>query len=173
MQRALNKLGFKKELQGVDMAKVSVIMGSKSDLPVMQNCLDILEEFGVSYEVKTLSAHRMPEATAEYVKKAKDNGISVIIAAAGLAAHLPGVVASHTELPVIGVPMDSKPLSGMDALLSIVQMPGGVPVGCMAIGKAGAKNAALYAVQILAVSDEALGKRFVEYKASMAKGTSK
>lgn len=134
-------------------------MGSDSDLPTMQSTLDGLDGLGVAYEVRISSAHRTPDATREYVKDADVRGCAVFIAAAGLAAHLAGNVAAHTLKPVIGVPMEGGPLSGMDALLSTVQMPGGIPVACVAVGKAGAKNAAYLAAQILALSDPALGAR--------------
>lgn len=137
---------------------VAVLMGSDSDLPVMQATLDILDSFGVRREVKITSAHRTPDATHAYVKDADARGCRVFIAAAGLAAHLAGTVAGLTVRPVIGVPMDAGPLNGMDALLSTVQMPGGIPVASVAIGKAGAKNAAYLAVQILAAADPALAE---------------
>lgn len=135
---------------------VAVLMGSDSDLPVMQSTLDILDTFGIKHEVKITSAHRTPAATHAYVKDADARGCRVFIAAAGLAAHLAGTVAGLTVRPVIGVPMDAGPLNGMDALLSTVQMPGGIPVASVAIGKAGAKNAAYLAVQILATADPGL-----------------
>ena len=135
---------------------VAVLMGSDSDLPVMQSTLDILDTFGIKHEVKITSAHRTPAATHAYVKDADARGCRVFIAAAGLAAHLAGTAAGLTVRPVIGVPMDAGPLNGMDALLSTVQMPGGIPVASVAIGKAGAKNAAYLAVQILATSDPGL-----------------
>ena len=132
---------------------VAVIMGSDSDLPTMQATLDVLDQLNVKYEVKIASAHRTPEATHSYVKDADSRGCGVFIAAAGLAAHLAGTIAGITLKPVIGVPMDGGPLQGQDALLSTVQMPGGVPVACVAIGKAGAKNAGYLATQILATAD--------------------
>lgn len=138
---------------------VAVLMGSDSDLPVMQATLDVLAKFGVAHEVKITSAHRTPAATHHYVKDAEQRGCEVFIAAAGLAAHLAGTVAGLTVKPVIGVPMDAGPLNGMDALLSTVQMPGGIPVACVAIGKAGAKNAGYLAVQILAANHAALRDR--------------
>ncbi|MGC8580839.1 MAG: 5-(carboxyamino)imidazole ribonucleotide mutase [Thermoplasmata archaeon] len=133
------------------MVQVSVIMGSKSDYETMKDAIDILKEFGVSYEAKIVSAHRTPDYAFQYAKEAEKNGIKVIIAAAGGAAHLPGIVASLTPLPVIGVPIPSKHLNGIDSLLSIVQMPPGVPVGTVSI--AGSKNAALLALRILSLSD--------------------
>ncbi len=141
---------------------VAVMMGSDSDLDTMQACLDVLERLGVPREVRILSAHRTPEATHAYVREAEARGCAVFIAAAGLAAHLAGTVAGLTTRPVIGVPMDGGPLRGMDALLSTVQMPGGVPVATVAIGKAGARNAGWLAAEILALSDEALAGRLAE-----------
>jgi 5-(carboxyamino)imidazole ribonucleotide mutase len=138
---------------------VAILMGSDSDLPTMQTTLDVLDQLQISYEVKITSAHRTPDATHSYVTQAEHRGCQVFIAAAGLAAHLAGVVASLTLKPVIGVPMDGGPLKGQDALLSTVMMPGGIPVATVAIGKAGAKNAAYLAAQILATSDEALAQR--------------
>lgn len=138
---------------------VAVLMGSDSDLPVMQNTLDVLDTLGVSWEVKVTSAHRTPAATHEYVRTAEQRGCRVFICAAGLAAHLAGAVAGITTRPVIGVPIDGGPLSGLDALLSTVMMPGGVPVATVAIGKAGAKNAAYLAAQVLAVADDDLADR--------------
>lgn len=132
---------------------VAILMGSDSDLPVMQSALDLLDKFGIRKEVRILSAHRTPERTHAYVKDADNRGCSVFIAAAGLAAHLAGTVAGLTLKPVIGVPMDAGPLKGLDALLSTVQMPGGIPVACVAIGKAGAKNAGYLAAQIIALHD--------------------
>ena len=138
---------------------VSILMGSDSDLPVMQNTLDVLEGLQIRYEVKISSAHRTPAATHQYVKDADSRGCAVFVAAAGLAAHLAGTVAALTLKPVIGVPLDAGPLQGMDSLLSTVQMPGGIPVACVAIGKAGAKNAAYLAAQIMALSDPELAAR--------------
>lgn len=138
---------------------VAILMGSDSDLPVMKSTLDTLAAFGVAYEVRISSAHRTPAATAEYVTDADHRGCAVFIAAAGLAAHLAGAVAAHTIRPVIGVPMEGGPLNGFDALLSTVQMPGGIPVASVAIGKAGAKNAAYLAAQILALQDSGLAQR--------------
>lgn len=138
-------------MKEIDKPLVSVIMGSKSDSPLINNCIKTLDMFGVNYEVKVLSAHRKPQETASYAKQLEERGVKVVIAGAGGAAHLPGVVASYTSLPVIGVPIPSSSLQGIDALYSIVQMPAGVPVGCMAVGKAGAINAAIYAVQILSL----------------------
>lgn len=148
---------------------VAVLMGSDSDLPVMQSTLDTLQSLGVMWEVKITSAHRTPAATHTYVKDAEARGCAVFIAAAGLAAHLAGTVAGLTTRPVIGVPMDAGPLNGMDALLSTVQMPGGIPVACVAIGKAGAKNAAYLAAQMLALSDVGLTERLRQEREENAK----
>lgn len=148
---------------------VAVLMGSDSDLGVMQNTLDTLSDLDISWEVKITSAHRTPGATHDYIKDAESRGCALFIAAAGLAAHLAGTVAGLTLKPVIGVPMDGGPLKGQDALLSTVQMPGGVPVACMAIGKAGARNAAYLAAQILALADPALAKRVVDDRAAQAR----
>ena len=145
--------------------KIGVIMGSKSDLPTMNECLNVLKDFGVEHEIKIVSAHRTPNLMFDYAKEAKKRGLEVIVAGAGGAAHLPGMVASLTDLPVIGVPIESKTLKGIDSLLSIVQMPGGVPVATVAIG--GAKNAALLAVKILALKDERLAEKIVEYRKNM------
>ena len=135
---------------------VAVLMGSDSDLPVMQATVNLLEKLNIGYEVRITSAHRTPEDTREYVRDAEKRGCAVFIAGAGMAAHLAGAVAAHTVRPVIGVPIDSGPLQGFDALLSTVQMPGGIPVAGMAIGKSGAKNAAYLAAQIIATNDEDL-----------------
>ena len=141
---------------------VAILMGSDSDLPVVQSTLDTLGSLGVPYEVKITSAHRTPAATHAYVKDADGRGCAIFICAAGLAAHLAGTVAGLTLKPVIGIPMDGGPLSGMDSLLSTVQMPGGIPVATVAIGKAGAKNAAYLAAQMLALSDPAIAARLGE-----------
>lgn len=138
---------------------VAILMGSDSDLPTMQTTMDTLESLGVPYEVKITSAHRTPDATHQYVTDADQRGCAAFIGAAGLAAHLSGVIASLTIKPVIGVPMDGGPLKGQDALLSTVMMPGGIPVATVAIGKAGAKNAAYLAAQIIALSDPELATR--------------
>lgn len=145
-------------------SKVAVLMGSDSDFPIMNEAASVFEEFGVSYEIKVLSAHRSPELVREFVLNAPAQGFKVIIAGAGGAAHLAGAVAAHTILPVIGVPIDSTPLQGFDALLATVQMPAGIPVATVAVGKAGARNAALLAVQMLALSDENLSRKLVTYK---------
>lgn len=146
---------------------IGILMGSSSDWPVMKNASETLHEFSVPHESRVLSAHRTPEQAAEYAKNAKGRGMKVVIAAAGGAAHLAGVMASLTPLPVLGVPMTST-LDGLDSLLSTVQMPGGVPVGTLAIGKAGAVNAALLAVRILALHDESLAKKLDAYAKAKA-----
>lgn len=145
---------------------VGVIMGSKSDLPVMEACTEQLEAFGVPYELVIASAHRNPAKVHEWASTAADRGIRVIIAAAGKAAHLGGVVAAYTPLPIIGVPIKTSDLGGMDSLLSMVQMPSGVPVACVAIN--GAKNAAIYATQILGAGDDEYRNRIVQFKQDMA-----
>lgn len=147
---------------------VAVLMGSDSDLPVMKATLEVLKSLGIAYEVKITSAHRTPDDTRNYIVDAEARGCMVFIAAAGLAAHLAGNVAAHTLRPVIGVPMDGGPLNGMDALLSTVQMPGGVPVAAVAIGKAGARNAGYLAAQILSVADADLARRLVGERARNA-----
>jgi 5-(carboxyamino)imidazole ribonucleotide mutase len=147
---------------------VGIIMGSDSDLPLMQEAFSILDSFAIVFEVHISSAHRTPARTAQYAKTARDRGIEVIIAGAGGAAHLAGVIAAETTLPVIGVPINSSPLNGLDALLSMVQMPGGIPVATMAIGKAGAKNAALLAAQILSLKHPGLQQHLADYKKTMA-----
>jgi 5-(carboxyamino)imidazole ribonucleotide mutase len=144
--------------------QVGIIMGSQSDWPTMKHAADVLTELGVSFETKIVSAHRTPERLYAYAKGAKTAGLKVIIAGAGGAAHLPGMTASMTTLPVLGVPVESKALKGQDSLYSIVQMPAGVPVGTLAIGDAGAKNAGLFAAEILALSDEALSTRLEAWR---------
>jgi len=139
-------------------AHIAIIMGSTSDWPTMEHAANVLDELGVAYDTKVISAHRTPDRLVEFSKNAEDEGYQVIIAGAGGAAHLPGMAASMTNLPVLGVPVESKALSGMDSLLSIAQMPGGIPVGTLAIGKAGAKNAGLLAAAILALSDETISE---------------
>lgn len=143
---------------------VAVIMGSQSDLETMQEGIKILKEFRLAYEIKILSAHRSPQETVKYTLEAEKKGIRIIIAGAGGAAALPGVIAAHTILPVIGVPVETKSLKGLDSLLSIVQMPSGVPVACMAMGKAGAKNAAILAIEILAGQNKKLKNKLISYK---------
>ena len=147
-------------------APVAIIMGSRSDWPILRHAAEALDGLGVAYEAKVVSAHRTPERMYAFAKGAKAAGFKVIIAAAGGAAHLPGMTASLTELPVLGVPIESKALKGMDSLLSIVQMPAGIPVGTLAIGEAGAKNAGLLAAKILAISDPALAERVAGFAAS-------
>ena len=143
--------------------KVGILMGSDSDLPVMEEAFRVLDDFGIPYEARILSAHRSPEESAEYARQAADRGVKVIIAGAGWAAHLAGVIAAATVLPVIGVPIDSSPLQGMDSLLSTVQMPPGIPVATMAIGRGGATNAAVFAVQILATHDAGLAAKLQDF----------
>ncbi|MDG1995610.1 MAG: 5-(carboxyamino)imidazole ribonucleotide mutase [Emcibacteraceae bacterium] len=147
---------------------VGIIMGSQSDWHIMKNAADVLDELGVSNECRIVSAHRTPERLYEYAKSAKAQGIKVIIAGAGGAAHLPGMAASMTPLPVLGVPVESKVLKGMDSLLSIVQMPGGVPVGTLAIGQAGAKNAGLLAASIIALSDDGVANALDKWRADQS-----
>ena len=147
---------------------IGIVMGSDSDLPAMQAAVKELERFGVPFELRICSAHRSLRATIDYVRKAERRGIKVIIAGAGAAAHLAGVIAGQTTLPVIGVPLASSTLKGLDSLLSVAQMPGGVPVATMAIGESGARNAGIMAVQILAVSDEALRRKLISYKEALA-----
>ena len=143
---------------------IGVIMGSASDSDAMRGCIDVLEEFDIPYEVKVLSAHRTPDLTRKYVVSAADRGIEVIIAGAGWAAHLAGFMAAHTTLPVIGVPIDSSPFKGIDALLSTVQMPPGIPVATVAVGSGGAKNAAVFAAQILALKYPPIAKKLKNYR---------
>ncbi|MBU9889212.1 MAG: 5-(carboxyamino)imidazole ribonucleotide mutase [Candidatus Omnitrophica bacterium] len=147
---------------------VSIVMGSDSDLEVMQDSAEVLKEFGISYTMQVLSAHRTPELVAKFAGNAARAGIKVIIAGAGAAAHLAGAIAANTTLPVIGVPLAATSLNGLDALLATVQMPAGVPVATVAVGKAGARNAGLLAVQILALSEAAMAAQLVKYKDSMA-----
>jgi phosphoribosylaminoimidazole carboxylase PurE protein len=154
--------------KGASKPLVGILMGSASDLEVMNEAAKILEELGIAHEVVVTSAHRSPAKTAEYTSKAQDRGVKVLIVAAGLAAHLAGAVAANTNLPVLGVPLDSGSLRGMDALLSTVMMPAGVPVGTLAIGTAGARNAALLAAQILALSDARLSRALADRKRKMA-----
>jgi len=142
-------------------------MGSKSDAEIMSEASKILDQFDIPHEARILSAHRSPHATLEYVETAASRGIKVLIAGAGAAAHLAGFLAAHTVLPVIGVPIDSSPLKGMDALLATVQMPPGVPVGCMAIGKPGARNAGLFAVAILALGNPDLAEKLRQFRSEM------
>lgn len=147
-----------------DTPLVGIIMGSKSDWEAMKNAVDMLDALGIAYETNALSAHRNPEQVSEYASSAKGRGLKVIIAGAGMAAALPGVVAALTPLPVLGVPMETKVMGGMDSLLSMAQMPGGIPVGTLAVGKAGAKNAALLAAAILALSDDGIAKKLDSFR---------
>jgi len=149
-------------------APVAIVMGSQSDWPTMRHAADVLADLGVASDARIVSAHRTPERMFDFAKGAADEGFKVVIAGAGGAAHLPGMVASMTHLPVLGVPVKSKALSGQDSLLSIVQMPGGVPVGTLAIGEAGAKNAGLLAAAILATHDEALAERLKAWRAAQS-----
>lgn len=151
---------------------VGIIMGSDSDFPVMQEATKVLKQFEIPYEIGVYSAHRSPHRTAEYVRSARERGLKIIIAGAGSSAHLAGVTAAETTLPVIGVPIDSSPLSGFDSLLSTVQMPPGVPVATMGVGKSGATNAAMFALQILALGDENLTKKLGEYKEQLERSVS-
>jgi phosphoribosylaminoimidazole carboxylase PurE protein len=146
---------------------VGIVMGSDSDWEIMSAAAERLEKFGIPYEAQVMSAHRTPARTAEYAERARTRGLRVLIAGAGAAAHLAGVVAAHTTLPVIGVPLDATGLRGFDALLATVQMPAGIPVATVAIGKAGAENAAILAVQILSLSDSQLAKRLEAFKIEM------
>jgi phosphoribosylaminoimidazole carboxylase PurE protein len=147
--------------------RVAIIIGSKSDLDLMREAANVLDEFGVDYDMRVLSAHRSPDAAREYALSAESRGIEVLIAGAGAAAHLAGFLAAHTVLPVVGVPVDSSPLRGLDALLSTVQMPPGVPVAAMAVGKAGARNAGFFAVQILGRGDPGLVAKLKEHRVKM------
>jgi len=149
---------------------VSIVMGSDSDLEIMREAGKALDDFGIGYEIDVTSAHRSPDRTADYARKAADRGVRVIIAGAGGAAHLAGVIAAHTTLPVIGVPIPSTSLQGMDSLLATVQMPAGIPVATVAIGKPGATNAGILAAQILAVADAEVGKKLVTHKEKLARG---
>ncbi len=148
---------------------VLIIIGSDSDYPTMNEAAKMLDELGIPYKFEIASAHRTPDKVMRLVKEAEKNGVNVIIAGAGMAAHLPGFIAAHTIIPVIGVPLNSSPLNGFDSLLSIVQMPPGIPVATVAIGKAGAKNAAILAAQILALKDQKIEKRLKAYREEMTK----
>jgi phosphoribosylaminoimidazole carboxylase PurE protein len=147
---------------------VGILMGSDSDLPTMQEAVKLLQDFGIPFEVRICSAHRTPDRLTRYAREAESRGLRVLIAGAGGAAHLAGVLAAHLTLPVIGVPMEAGPLNGLDALLSTVQMPGGIPVATVAIGRAGARNAALLAIQILALTDRRLQRKLRDYRTRMA-----
>lgn len=155
--------------KGVIMGKpiVGILMGSDADLPVMQEAAAMLQEFGIDYEMTIASAHRTPKKVLEYSQSAEKRGLRIIIAGAGWAAHLAGVIASQTTLPVVGVPIDSSPLKGIDALLATAQMPGGVPVATMSLGKAGAKNAGVFAAQVIALSDVKVANRLKVFKVEM------
>ncbi|MEY2612459.1 MAG: N5-carboxyaminoimidazole ribonucleotide mutase [Planctomycetota bacterium] len=155
---------------GSTQARVGVIMGSQSDWDTMREACNILDQFGVPYEARVVSAHRTPKWMVQYAEKAAERGLQILIAVAGGAAHLPGMVASCTTLPVFGVPVQSKALSGLDSLLSIVQMPGGIPVGTLAIGVAGAKNAGLLAVRVLAINDASLRAKLESYITEQTQG---
>ena len=148
-------------------SEISVVMGSKSDWPTVKQACDILDQFGVKYDNQVISAHRMPNEMFDFAQHAAENGVKVIIACAGGAAHLPGMIAANTPLPVIGIPGQTKALGGMDSLLSIVQMPAGIPVATTAIGNAGAKNAALLAIQILGINDQTLQDKIVAFRKEM------
>ncbi len=152
------------------MALVGIVIGSKTDTALIQPALDMLKQLGIEYEFSVISAHRNPEKVREYGLEAEKRGLKVVIAGAGYAAHLPGVLASTTTLPVIGVPLPTSELKGIDALLSIAQMPGGVPVACMGIGASGAKNAALLAAQILGTEHKEVREAYRKYKQELAKG---
>jgi len=149
------------------MNKISILMGSQSDLETVCEAVNVLKEFKADFEVRVLSAHRTPKEVAQYVEEAPKKGTKVFIAAAGMSAALAGVVASHTTLPVIGIPVETKSLKGLDSLLSTVQMPPGIPVACMSIGKPGARNAALFALEILGVSDAKITAKLLNYKKQM------
>jgi 5-(carboxyamino)imidazole ribonucleotide mutase len=154
----------------MEKAQVLIILGSKSDIEAVSGCGDLLRKFSIPFRQEISSAHRQPAKTIELVKQSERDGVKIIIAAAGMAAHLPGVVASHTVLPVIGVPLAGSALGGVDSLFSVVQMPAGIPVATMAVGPHGAKNAALLAVEILALSDTELKAKLEEYRRELAKG---
>jgi 5-(carboxyamino)imidazole ribonucleotide mutase len=152
------------------MPLVGIVMGSKSDADVMQSALDVLDQLGIEYEVSVISAHRTPEKARQYGVSARENGLEVIIAGAGAAAHLPGVLASWTTIPVIGVPIPTSDIKGLDALLSIVQMPAGVPVACVALGSAGAKNAAYLAAEILGLKHDKIREAYENYRGELNRG---
>ncbi len=160
-------------LQESAMKNIGIICGSDSDLPKIKDCFSLLDEFEVNYDVIVSSAHRTPEQTQRWVQGARDRGVGVIIAAAGGAAHLPGVVASHTTLPVIGIPIETRIAGGLDSILSILQMPSGIPVGTMPAGKSGGKNAALFALSILAVEDRGLAEKLTNYRTKMRESIQK
>jgi len=162
------KAALKNPSRSKESAVVGIVMGSDSDLKVMESAANILQDFGIAYEITIASAHRSPQRAAQWASSARERGIKVIIAGAGHAAHLAGAMAAHSSLPIIGVPIDSSCLQGMDALLATVQMPPGIPVATMAIGKSGAKNAGIFAVQILALTDDRLAAKLEKYKQDMA-----
>jgi len=169
-QMASEKTSSARHGEVSNRSQVAVVMGSDRDMEVMRSCIDMLKDFGIKPIVRIISAHRTPEIAAEFAQNAAENGIKIIIAAAGMAAHLAGALAARTTLPVIGVPLNSGGgFGGIDALFSTVQMPPGVPVATMAIGKAGAKNAAIFAVQILALTDKELEKKLFDFKKSQEK----
>jgi len=149
------------------MNKISILMGSQSDLETVSEAVNVLKEFKADFEVRVLSAHRTPKEVAEYVESAPKRGTKVFIAAAGMSAALAGVVAAHTILPVIGIPIETKNLKGLDSLLSTVQMPPGIPVACMSIGKSGARNAAIFALEVLALSDRKISAKLIKHKKEM------
>jgi len=151
----------------MDKSIISIIMGSRSDLEIVKEAIDLLKEFKVGFEVKVLSAHRTPKDLAKYVEEAPKRGVKIFIAAAGGSAALAGVIAAHTTLPVVGIPIETKSLKGLDSLLSTAQMPAGVPVACMAIGKPGSKNAALFALEILGITDKKIYSKLIKYKKEM------
>lgn len=163
------KSKFRSKLNKPSHPLVGVVMGSKSDWETMGHAVTVLEEFGVPCEYRVLSAHRMPDAMSDYAKEAQVRGLRAIIAGAGGAAHLPGMIAAQTTVPVLGVPVKSRTMEGFDSLLSIVQMPAGIPVATFAIGEAGAKNAALFAVGLLASDDEKLGLKLAKFRAAQTK----
>jgi 5-(carboxyamino)imidazole ribonucleotide mutase len=166
--RALVSIKKEEKMNQKNTPLVGILMGSDSDISVMEEALQVFDAFGITYEVNVLSAHRSPDATSTYARSAAERGLKVLIAGAGWAAHLAGVVAAETTLPVIGVPIDSSALSGLDAMLSTVQMPPGIPVATMAIGKGGARNAAIFAVQILSVADSSLVEKLKDHKRKMS-----
>src|SRR5437867_3504379 len=168
------RISYERLQRGVPMPlKVAIVMGSDSDWNVVEATCKALNELEVHFEVNVISAHRSPDKLREYVQGAEERGIGVFIAAAGGAAHLPGVIAANTVLPVIGIPIQTSTMGGLDSLLSIAQMPGGVPVGTMSVGSGGARNAGIYAAQILAVGDEALRQRLVRFKENLAQETAR
>lgn len=156
-------------MQALSRPVIAIVMGSRSDWPTMKQAADMLDELGVAHDTRVVSAHRTPDRMADFAKGAADEGFKVIIAGAGGAAHLPGMIASMTHLPVLGVPVESKALSGLDSLLSIAQMPGGVPVGTLAIGEPGAKNAGLLAASIIALADEAVAARLIAWREAQSR----